>query len=236
MKIAVLYDGAGLARLGLEQAGHECVGVELNPQVHAMGKYVGSGNCILGDARKFDLSGFDAVWASPPCQWRANGRTGAAPVSIYAGTGDDLQWCLDLKHPETLWVENTWRFRRSENNWGKTYNANQFLADPIQNRNRVIGGRYLLPKVFRSYQMYIPGVCPSITATEYKGSAFDERRASKFYGRRLTVDECAYHQGFIIPDAWRKLPKKWIYQAIGNGVPVYMAKLFGEAYNRNKEL
>ena len=26
MRIAVLFDGAGLARLGLEQAGHTCVG------------------------------------------------------------------------------------------------------------------------------------------------------------------------------------------------------------------
>ena len=31
MNIAVLFDGAGLARLGLEQAGHTCIGIELDP-------------------------------------------------------------------------------------------------------------------------------------------------------------------------------------------------------------
>lgn len=31
MRIAVLFDGAGLARLGLEQAGHDCTGYELDP-------------------------------------------------------------------------------------------------------------------------------------------------------------------------------------------------------------
>ena len=46
LMILVLFDGAGLARLGLERAGHTCVGVELDPCKHWLGQYVGSGNCM----------------------------------------------------------------------------------------------------------------------------------------------------------------------------------------------
>jgi site-specific DNA-cytosine methylase len=81
-------------------------------------------------------------------------------------------------------------------------------------------------------------VCPTITATEFKGCASDKRRASRFYGRKLTIEECAYHMGFDIPIEWYEpLPgftraawQRELYRAIGNGVPVYMARAFGEAY------
>ena len=51
------------------------------------------------------------------------------------------------------------------------------------------------------------------------------------------MDEAAHHQGFEIPEEWRKVPggftrggwERNLYEAIGNGVPVYMARAFGEA-------
>lgn len=104
----------------------------------------------------------------------------------------------------------------------------------------MIGGRYIKPKVFREYKKSHKDICPCITATEYRGSKSDKRRASRFYGRRLTLEECAYHQGFIIPKEWYDIPHDWsgtkgqwnynLYEAIGNGVPVYMSKAFGNTY------
>ena len=234
MKVACLFDGAGLARLGLEQAGLDVTGYELDPAKHALSLHVGSGNSILADVRDVDLSGYDAVWASPPCQVHSSARTQGEPTSEYAT--DLLDWALALPH-RVLWVENVTPQGRLPD-WGVPYNAAQFEQEPRQQRRRMIGGRYPEPQTFRPYQrMFDSSVCFAITATEWKGCASDARRASRWYGRKLTVDDCAYRMGFDIPAGWRAVPDGWtaaawrnnLYQAIGNGVPVFMARAFGEA-------
>jgi site-specific DNA-cytosine methylase len=235
MKVAVLFDGAGLARLGLEEAGLTCTGFELDPNKHLLSKYVGSGNCILADATKVDLTGFDAVWSSPPCQLRSSARTQGPPVSPFSQ--DYLEWSLKLPH-HTLWVENIMSQKSNENFWGLKWNAAQFLKNPLQNRNRIIGGSYRIPIVFREYKKWYSEfeLCPTITATEWKGCASDKRRASRFYGRMLKIEDCAYRQGFDIPKEWydllkaKVIHKREIYEAIGNGVPPYMSKAFGVMY------
>lgn len=253
MKIAVLFDGAGLARLGLERAGHRCTGYELDPIKHYMSKYVGSGNCVLADARDVDLSGYDAVWASPPCQKHSSAKTQGEAVSKYSD-GGLLEWSLALKGKvPVLWVENVKPYRKDQQGWGTLWNAAQFLLEPIQNRQRLIGGDYRSPLTFRKFQEYYPemDICPCITASEYKGCATDKRRASRWYGRCITLSEAAYHQGFVMPSEWANVPyhltnehprakdgkwrdshwKEQRYEAIGNGVPVYMAEAFGRAYS-----
>lgn len=245
MNIAVLFDGAGLARLGLEQAGHTCTGVELDPAKHHLSQFVGSGNCVLEDATKFDVSGFDAIWASPPCQYFSSARTQGNAISAYAG--NYLAWALSLVdiYPEkVIWVENVLP-QGAIPAWGHPYNAAQFLATPIQNRTRLIGGRYQVPVLYRDFQRNYDwlNLCPAITATEYKGCKTDVRRASRFYGRKLSIVECAYHQGLVIPQEWHMpllgyTQAKWtqnLYEAIGNGVPVYMAEKFGTVYTMSEQ-
>lgn len=244
MRIAVLFDGAGLARLGLEQAGHECVGVELDPVAHHLGLRLGGGQSVCMDAREFDLDGFDAVWASPPCQQHSSARTQGKPKGDFAD-GSLLGWCLEELPKLDLccyWIENVASQSPSRNEWGTVWNAAQFAEEPRQNRIRVIGGNYpaLGLKTFRPFRRFYPDLdlCPCVTATEWKGCASDTRRASRWYGRRLTTHECAWHMGLSrVPKKWRKpLPgytwEAWqrvIYQVLGNGVPVWMARAFGRA-------
>jgi site-specific DNA-cytosine methylase len=241
VKVAVLFDGAGLARLGLEQAGLDCVGVEIDPVKHHLSRMVGSGRCVLGDALTFDLSSYDAVWASPPCQ-RHSRSLQHQPTSELAG--DFLDWSLALPH-DVLWVENV-RIR-GKKPFGRLYNAAQFA--PLQSRVRVVGGRYPEPEVTCRFRAVFPGICPTVMATEWKackgpckrlgtGRGCCNTRAARFYRRRMTIEECAYHQGFDIPAGWHEPPlsvSRWrrnLYEAVGNGVPVYMARAFGEAARR----
>lgn len=87
MKIAVLFDGAGLARLGLEQAGHECIGVELDPVAHYLGQFVGSGECCHGDVHGLKAEGL-IEWLTPygrarrASKGRAPERKARRPVSM----------------------------------------------------------------------------------------------------------------------------------------------------------
>lgn len=261
MKIAVLFDGGGLARLGLEKAGHDCTGYEIDPAKHYLSQMVGSGNSVLADVRDVDLSGYAAVWASPPCQKRsvANTSPSERKIETYRDYDDLLAWSLNLPH-KILWVENVITGDKSLDCFGRKYNAAQFREKPIQIRNRIIGGRYQNPNVWRTYKpSYLSDgwdICPAIKATEYKRSSISEAggrnaTAAWWYGRRLALRECAYHQGFDIPhsilQSWYYNPllinpnkdrpytdAEWryvIYEAIGNGVPVYMAYGFGAVYS-----
>jgi C-5 cytosine-specific DNA methylase len=151
MNIAVLFDGCGLARLGLEMAGHTCTGYELDPNKHYLSQFIGSGRCVLQDATSVDLSPYDAVWASPPCQFLSIARTQGQPISPYAT--DLLAWSLALvkRYPDkTVWVENVLP-STGKTSWGKSYNAAQFLARPGQNRPRCIGGHYTPPTCIGSF-------------------------------------------------------------------------------------
>jgi site-specific DNA-cytosine methylase len=318
-----LFDGAGISRLGLEQAGFSVTGVEMDQRKHYLSQHLGSPELlVLADVRKLPLDffhSFAVIFASPPCKQRSVLRVASKFVGPADEHGDDLlNWCFEtLPHPnlKVLVIENVFSTNTTskDNQWGVRFNAAQFTDPPVQSRARLIGGKYPMPKVlheehpsyrriggvkfvsmqdqrkekpkwikkrgcsalYNSKQDYtiqqtlskrqcrqqgletmFHGVCPAITASEWKmpmtskaGTSVKESYrvyGSKFYGRRITLDQAAMHCGLTtgIPEVWRTRPadKDWgectqddvfwhrvIYDAIGNSFPVFMSRAFAQA-------
>lgn len=247
LNILVLFGGAGLATRGLLDAGHTCTSVELDPAKHHLSQILNpEATHITADVRTLDsafIASFDAVWTSPPCQEHSDQKQSA----INPENASLLWWALTLQN-DVLWVENVMSHRnRHQNNWGTHWNAAQFEQLPRQRRRRIVGGRYRKPVIFRNYKAnyveYDYCASPAVMASELSAGGLakewhkERRKATRWfmdkYNRRITIEDMAYLQGFEIPAAWyENTSKSLLSEAIGNGVPVYMARAFGEAYSK----
>lgn len=255
VNILVLFAGAGLATRGLLNAGHQCTDVEIDPIKSYLSKMLNpEAKHIVADVMSLDsswIASFDAVWASPPCQKRSDINTHDTSSDKYAKHDELLEWSLALNN-DVLWVENVASKQDTSKNFGKLWNAAQFEEEPRQMRRRCVAGRYKDPKIYREFQWSYPklDICRAIQAQDWQGGYKPKfARSEGWYGRKLSLREAAYHQGIDeIPDgllrSWfhptfGKTPAQWrgiVYEAIGNGVPVYMSEAFGRCYGEANQV
>lgn len=104
-----LFCGAGGASVGYARAGFEVVGVDIRPMPHYPFEF------HQADALEFPLNGFDAIHASPTCQWhskitnvrgsQANHENLIPPIrERLRATG--VPWVIENVMAARLWLEN----------------------------------------------------------------------------------------------------------------------------------
>ncbi len=71
-RILDLFCSAGGSAMGLYRAGFDVIGIDIKPQPHYpsfhKAEYAEHFEFHQADALTFPLEGYDAYWASPPCQ------------------------------------------------------------------------------------------------------------------------------------------------------------------------
>jgi len=130
-KAADLFCGAGGAGKGLQLADYEVHGWDIAP----MPRYPGCFN--LGNALDADLSGFDFVWASPPCQRHTQLRR-------------------TVKREYECFIAQT---REKLQRWGGPYIIENVVGAPLKNPVMLCGLMFGMPlyrhRIFESNQSLI---------------------------------------------------------------------------------
>jgi len=109
-----LYCCAGGAAMGLHEAGYDVTGVDIVPQPNYPFPF------LLGNALDADLSGYDLVWASPPCQ---------AHSTLKHRTGKDYE-CFIARTREKLEA------------WGGVWIIENVMGAPLRNPVRLCGSAF----------------------------------------------------------------------------------------------
>ena len=134
MRCADLFCGAGGAAMGLHRAGFAVTGWDIRPQTRYPFDFQ------LGDALDADLSGFDFVWASPPCQAHS---------------------ALRHLHPAKEYECYIERTREKLKAWGGPYIIENVPGAPLVNPVKLCGSTFgLRVRRHRLFESNVPLVVP----------------------------------------------------------------------------
>jgi DNA (cytosine-5)-methyltransferase 1 len=150
MKVLDLFCCEGGASMGLHRAGFDVTGVDIMPRPNYPFRF------IQADALTFDLSGFDFIWASPPCQFNLKGLNAANTAR-----GRTVEH-TDLIEPIRKRLDET----------GKPYIIENVEGAKLINPIRLCGSSFGLPirrhRLFESNYLLLGLPCDHTWQTEKK--------------------------------------------------------------------
>lgn len=168
-----LFCGAGGAAMGYSRAGFEVVGVDINPQpnypfeFHQLDALYVLRNMQGCEAVHF-LKGFDAIHASPPCQFASamSNRFRSTPGTLAYSRVNLLTPTLELLRPMSLpWVV--------ENVVG----ASKYMRTTVKLHGGMFGLGVARPRLFESNVLILsPKEAPAVNIVGVYGRAHDGRR------------------------------------------------------------
>jgi len=136
LKCLDLFCKAGGASAGLAWAGFEVVGMDIAPQPNYPFEFV------HGDATQADLSGYDFVWASPPCQGYS--RCKALAMARNGGQYGE--------HPKLIEI-----MREKLKQWGGCWVIENVAGAPLNNPVKLFGSQFgLLTQRQRWFEASFP--------------------------------------------------------------------------------
>lgn len=153
MKILDLFSGGGGAAMGLHRAFPDAhiTGVDINPQPHYPFTFV------QADALTFDLTGYDFIWASPPCQ-------------AYSVTSN--------MHPENAYPDLVAPTRALLEQSGKPYIIENVVGAPLRTTVELCGVMFGL-KTFRHRRFESNIMLLAPKHSHPKGSTTNMRRGDR---------------------------------------------------------
>jgi DNA (cytosine-5)-methyltransferase 1 len=184
-----LFCGAGGAAMGYHRAGFDVVGVDIAPQPNYPFPFVQAD----GLAPPFQLDGFDAIHASPPCQRWTVGAPGRA---------------LGDKHPDLL--TPTRDLLRAT---GLPYVIENVVGAPMPDAFLLCGATFGLPVMrHRLFEVYPKiDLVPSLCHQTRWGRAVDHGPGFYSYGHGKWRDAWREH---VVPVVWPWMTLEEAGQAI----------------------
>lgn len=172
-----LFCCAGGAGVGYAQAGFEVVGVDIRPQPNYPFEFI-QADCLALDPAF--IAGFDAVHASPPCQWfsrthgihqkgRKGGGNGGYKVPRARDAREDHP---DLMAPTRALLRASGRPYIIEN----VQDAHRSMIDPILLCGTMFGLRVYRHRVFETSFLAIPPAHPAHTHGVTSGAGNERGR------------------------------------------------------------
>lgn len=173
-----------------------------------------------GDIHNFKgiCNKFNGIIGGPPCQEHSEARTSGA--SEFGDLTNEFERVV-LECKPDWWIMENVRLAPIPNLrpiYSSMLNSHWFGSK--QSRNRRISSNLPLKfKLTKECERYL-NPCPCVTATEYKGCASDKRRASRFFGRKMTLEEVALYMDLDQSFYLSSLTIEANYKVLGNGVPL----------------